>query len=329
MHGYIDRTLHPAWYHGQGKPPPFFEGWYFKLVSADRVHRFAVIPGIFLSDDPAKHHAFIQVFDGVSGQATYHRFPADQFRAARGDFDLWIGANHFRLDGITLDIADDLRTVKGDLRFGQAIPWPVTLREPGVMGWFGWLPIMECYHGVLGMDHPVDGSLMVDGATFRLQRRARLHRKRLGDYPSRRAGSGRRPTTSISPALPSPPRLPSRRCWGAGFPAFWPGCCTMVSFTASPPIPGRASKSWKSTRPMSSACCATDPNGWKSPGRAPKRRSAGAGSPGDGQARAGALKASLELCLTDLRNGATLFAGRGECAGLEIAGDIDRLLRAI
>jgi hypothetical protein len=32
-------------YHGHGKRPPFFEGWYYKLVSADETQRYAVIPG--------------------------------------------------------------------------------------------------------------------------------------------------------------------------------------------------------------------------------------------------------------------------------------------
>jgi hypothetical protein len=48
-------------YHGHGKQPPFFEGWYYKLVSADETHRIAVIPGVQLGEDG---HAFVQVLDG-------------------------------------------------------------------------------------------------------------------------------------------------------------------------------------------------------------------------------------------------------------------------
>ena len=60
---FIRSTLHPAAYHGHGKRPPFFEGLYFKLVDRTGAHRYAVIPGIFLSDDPVQHHAFVQVLD--------------------------------------------------------------------------------------------------------------------------------------------------------------------------------------------------------------------------------------------------------------------------
>lgn len=35
--------------------------------------------------------------------------------------------------------------------------------SPGVMGPFRFAPFMECYHGVLSLDHSVDGTLEVDG----------------------------------------------------------------------------------------------------------------------------------------------------------------------
>lgn len=162
---YVQLTFHPERYHGYEKRPPFFEGWYYKMVSADRHTRFAVIPGIFLSDDLARHHAFIQVFDGISGHATYHRFPAEAFEAGKDRFYVRIGENTFTHDRLSLAIDDGLRTVSGDLRFRGVIPWPITLASPGIMGPFGFLPFMECYHGVLGLDHEVEGYLKIDDIT--------------------------------------------------------------------------------------------------------------------------------------------------------------------
>jgi tocopherol cyclase len=159
----FDLTFHPERYHGHHKRPPFFEGWYYKMVSASRQHRYAVIPGIFLSDDPDHHHAFIQVFDGLSGHATYHRFPASAFHAAQDGFHVRIGTNEFTQDRLCLDIADDQRIVRGELAFNGVIGWPITPLSPGIMGPFGWLSFMECYHGVLGLDHAVEGVLEVDG----------------------------------------------------------------------------------------------------------------------------------------------------------------------
>ena len=152
---WFDGTLHPEWSHVEGKRPPYFEGWYFKAISADRALRYAVIPGLFLSDDPERHHAFVQVFDAVNGHATYHRYPAESFEALAGEFDIRIGPNRFTRHGIELSIADAQRTVQGSLRFGAGEGWPVSLASPGVMGWFGWVPVMECYHGILSFDHAV------------------------------------------------------------------------------------------------------------------------------------------------------------------------------
>ena len=46
MRQFVYSTLHPAIYHGHGQQPPFFEGWYFKIVSADETQRYAIIPGV-------------------------------------------------------------------------------------------------------------------------------------------------------------------------------------------------------------------------------------------------------------------------------------------
>jgi hypothetical protein len=58
MRNFFYTTLRPAMYHGHGKRAPFFEGWYYKLVSVDEQHRYAVIPGVILGEDG---HTFIQV----------------------------------------------------------------------------------------------------------------------------------------------------------------------------------------------------------------------------------------------------------------------------
>ena len=51
----------------------------------------------------------------------------------------------------------------GRLRFNGVAPWPVTLRSPGIMDWYAFVPFMECYHGVLSFDHEIRGLLAVDG----------------------------------------------------------------------------------------------------------------------------------------------------------------------
>ena len=129
--------FHPERYHGHRRRPPYFEGWYFKLVDATETHRYAVIPGIFLSDDPDRHHAFVQILDGSTGEATYHRYAADEFWAAQDKFEVRIGPNRFSSERVLLDIADDARTIKGELTLGTPTPWPVTPTRLGIMGPMG------------------------------------------------------------------------------------------------------------------------------------------------------------------------------------------------
>jgi hypothetical protein len=166
--GTVAELLHPERYHGHRRRPPFFEGWYFKLVDASEAARYAIIPGIFLSEDPAEQHAFVQVLDGSTGTATYHRFPAEDFRAATDRFAVHIGPNRFSASGIHLGIDDGQRRITADVVLGTTDPWPVRPWSPGVMGPYAFIPAMECNHGVLSFDHRLDGTLAIDGTRIDL-----------------------------------------------------------------------------------------------------------------------------------------------------------------
>jgi hypothetical protein len=156
-------TLDPARYHGSGAGRPFFEGWYFKVVDSTETARYAIIPGVFYGRDPAKDHAFIQLLDGATGQVTYTSFPVEQFRSSGNRFAIAIGPNRFSANEVSLALQGPDTTVQGRLRFLETNPWPVSLLSPGIMGWYAWVPFMECYHGVVSLDHPIEGSLTMDG----------------------------------------------------------------------------------------------------------------------------------------------------------------------
>jgi len=160
------QILHPERYHGHSKKPPFFEGWYYKLVDAAEQRRYAVIPGIFLSEDPEEEHAFVQVLNGVTGQVTYHRYPASAFWAARDAFDIHVGPSRFTANAISLSLSSPAQVLVGDAYFEGLSPWPISLLSPGIMGWYSWVPFMETYHGVLSLDHKIRGSFTVDGRTI-------------------------------------------------------------------------------------------------------------------------------------------------------------------
>jgi hypothetical protein len=155
----------PQNFHGHDARAPFFEGWYFKLVDAEGKRRFAVIPGLFLDPAGVDSHAFVQTLDGVTGVTRYVRYPLHDFVAHPSRFRIRVGPNLFSRDEIALNLAgEDGVEMRGVLRFHGVQGWPVTPTSPGIMGWYSYLPFMECYHGVLGFDHTITGSLVVDGA---------------------------------------------------------------------------------------------------------------------------------------------------------------------
>ncbi len=156
MPGFIETTLHPERYHGGKARPPFFEGWYFKLVSADQKHAWAVIPGVILGEDA---HTFVQVLDGETGESEYYRYPLETFTASRRSLHLRVADNEFSLGGLRLALTGGRLPLQGEVKFEGVYSWPVSLLRPGVMGPFAWLPWMECYHGVLSFDHALHGSL--------------------------------------------------------------------------------------------------------------------------------------------------------------------------
>ena len=156
----VQAVLNPSTYHGTHQKPPFFEGWYFKMVSADEKSKIAIIPGVILGNDA---HAFVQVIDGSNGHTEYFTFPIEQFQADFPHFRLAIGANQFDASHLVVDIKRPEGQLFGEVNFGKLNPWPVTFFSPGVMGWFAWVPKMECYHGVLSFDHFLQGTLTLNG----------------------------------------------------------------------------------------------------------------------------------------------------------------------
>jgi len=47
------------------------------------------------------------------------------------------------------------------LNFVNQIKWPNKWYSPGIMGPYSFVPFMECYHGILSMDHAIDGQLTI------------------------------------------------------------------------------------------------------------------------------------------------------------------------
>jgi tocopherol cyclase len=154
----ISSIFHPEQFQGWNRKRNYFEGWYFKVVSEDEAKAFAIIPGLAI-DAQGKRQPFIQVLDGKKRTAQYHKFESEAFIPATDRFEVTIGNNHFSEHKISLNLPG----LKGDLTFSGNVPWPNPWYSPGIMGPYSFLPFMECYHGIVSMDHSVSGQLEVNG----------------------------------------------------------------------------------------------------------------------------------------------------------------------
>ncbi|MBR9920117.1 MAG: hypothetical protein GYB31_04700 [Bacteroidetes bacterium] len=148
----------PDMYHGWGKNRNYFEGWYFKWVSPNEDVVLAIIPGIAMSESGEKH-AFIQVFDGKNCKAWYHRFEAEDFKPEPDRFGLRLGENYFSGEKVRLNLSN----LSGEIQMKNPHPWPKMLGAPGIMGWYSFVPFMECYHGIVSLHHELQGALKFEG----------------------------------------------------------------------------------------------------------------------------------------------------------------------
>jgi tocopherol cyclase len=150
--------FHPERYQGIGKEKRYFEGWYYKLINASEDKALAVIPGVAM-DEKGNRHGFIQILDGKSNFSEYHKFEFSAFRYKTDRFDIRLDSNHFTSSSIQLNLPE----ISGSLTFKNAVIWPDHLLAPGIMGPYTFVPFMECYHGILSLDHNITGKLYYKG----------------------------------------------------------------------------------------------------------------------------------------------------------------------
>jgi hypothetical protein len=154
----IKALFNPEQYHGWNETKNFFEGWYYKIVDHTEKKAFAFIPGIAMDGD-GNRQGFIQVLNGKKSTSIYRRFDPSDFVPASGKFELRILDNFFSENKIRLNLPE----VKGELHFSDHIKWPKRWYSPGIMGPYSFAPFMECYHGIVSMDHKIKGTLKIDG----------------------------------------------------------------------------------------------------------------------------------------------------------------------
>lgn len=157
----------PEVFQGSGKTKNYFEGWYYKLVSKDEKNAYAIISGISLTGD-SKSHSFVMVLDARKQKLYSQEYPLNEFFADKKSFKIKIGRNCFTKNYIHIEMNPESDLITADLHFQDITPWPVTTLSPGVMGWYRFIPFMECYHGVLSFNHTISGLIEINNATIDL-----------------------------------------------------------------------------------------------------------------------------------------------------------------
>lgn len=163
MIGYsMKRIWKPEIFQGVGKYKDYFEGWYFKIVDEKEENVYGIIPGIAMGKNKSDSHSFIQVINGKSHESKYYKYPADSFSYSKNRFEVVIDENFFSLNRLKLSVGSENEKIKGELVFDNLKPWPSSALSPGTMGWYSFVPFMECYHGCLSMNHNIEGSLTIN-----------------------------------------------------------------------------------------------------------------------------------------------------------------------
>ncbi|MDR3551937.1 MAG: tocopherol cyclase family protein [Clostridia bacterium] len=154
-----DLSRGPAAFQGAGKRPPYFEGWYYKLLTREG-RSLVFIPGISL--DSEYPHSFIQVIDSAGGGSRCIEYPLEAFDFSPRKLDISIGLSRFTKSGLTPDMHRGPDIV-GSVTFRDAVEFPRSKWMPGIMGPFAYLPMRECRHDVIIVRCGLEGTLMIDG----------------------------------------------------------------------------------------------------------------------------------------------------------------------
>jgi len=153
-------------YQGKRIMRGYFEGWYYKFADIYEQNIGALIPGVSFDKKGNNSHSFIQYLDDSGSLSNYFLYDIKEFSYSPDKPEIKIGKSFFSPTRIEVDIDDKSSSIKGALSFRDIKPWPVSFFSPGAMGWYAFVPFMECYHGVLSFNHLIEVQLKLNGKSI-------------------------------------------------------------------------------------------------------------------------------------------------------------------
>ena len=141
----------------------YFEGWYFKNVNSTSSYTISIIAGV--SYNKVDPHCFIQFIscDEKNNHFTqYFRYPLSMFEFDSSPFQIKIGKCVFTESSISLSLENMKLKVKGTLTYSKLTYLKKTPFTPNIMGFFSYIPKLECNHHIISMEHKIHGSLFIN-----------------------------------------------------------------------------------------------------------------------------------------------------------------------
>lgn len=164
---WLSKIKHPLLFQGSSKSKEYFEGWYYKQVSKDEKSVISFIPGISLFNNDV--HSFLQyIFTYIDGsnekiiKTGYIRYAVQDFKVNHSPFMLQIGQNIFTENRVSIKVNNDNIDMEGEIELGGLTSIKRSILYPSIMGYFAYIPKMECCHGIISMNHSISGILRIN-----------------------------------------------------------------------------------------------------------------------------------------------------------------------
>lgn len=164
---WLKKIKSPLIFQGNNRSKEYFEGWYYRQVSKDNKRVICFIPGISLFENDA--HCFVQyIFVSLDEnnkktiKTGYVKYAIEDFKFNNSPFRVQIGSNVFTESMVSVKLLDNNINIEGALKLGSFTPIEKSIFMPNIMGFFAYIPKMECYHGVISMNHEVNGRVRIN-----------------------------------------------------------------------------------------------------------------------------------------------------------------------
>lgn len=163
----MPKTFRPILFQGNTEKKVYFEGWYYKQVTKDETELISFIPGISLNE--TDKHCFVQYISVTKDhnhlpviKTDYFPYPIDQFITRDEPFQVQIGQNVFSEKKVAIHLTKEGTKIKGSFSLHNLHPIQKTWLNPTIMGPLSYIPNMECNHGVISMNHSINGYVKIN-----------------------------------------------------------------------------------------------------------------------------------------------------------------------